>query len=205
MCLTPRQYNSSERINHSVWKTKIIQKQMTEIMEDLDECVSNGKYTDGEYLALSKEIQSEYEKYGKLEKLFTRIQENLTEYPRLLLSEFDGDVDEVLSFLSHKATGIPVPRPSYTTGPRPKWRRWVEQGFFTKEQVVTELMRVKFGDTMVENVMEDEGWERNDGKKGGWELTNELGIQLDGVFKNTEMYAQAREEGHYDIKELFGL
>jgi len=204
MCLTPHQYNTTERLNHNVWKTKILQKQMTEIMEDLDECVSNGKYTDGEYLALSKEIQSEYEKYGQLEKLFMEIQETIKRCETTALEQFNGDIDEMLDFLCHS----PLPNPRLRAQ-RAKWMRGkgLEKGRFTKEHAFTELIVALHGDEVVENELEAAGWERQtDGlATPGWELTHELGIQLDGILKNTEMYAARREEGHYELKELFGL
>ena len=208
MCLTPRQYNTTERLNHSVWKTKIIQKQMTEIMEDLDECVSNGKYTDGEYLALSKEIQSEYEKYGQLEKLFMEIRETMKRLEICALERFNGDIDETLSFLCHAPPSICPPT---VRARRAKWmgdnRKGLEKGRFRKEHALAELMVVWHGDDVVENELEAGGWERQGwvGEMGAWEFTYELGIQLDGILKNTELYAARREEGHYEVKELFGL
>ena len=204
MCLTPRQYNTTERLTHNVWKTKILQKQMTEIMEDLDECVSNGKYTDGEYLALSKEIKLDYEKYGKLEKLFMEIQETIKRYEIRALERFDGDVLETLKWLGYPSL---APNPKIAAR-RAEWleRRQLKNSVFQKEQALTELIVTTYGDDVVENVLEDEGWERQTGVvDGGWELTHELGIQFDDLLENHELYAQRREEGQYYIKEMYGL
>ena len=188
MCLTPRQYNTTERLNHTVWKTKIIQKQMTEIMEDLDECVSNGKYTDGEYLALSKEIQSGYEQHGKLEKIFTEIKGKIEEARIFMLERFDGNIDEALGFLS----GMSVTCRTSAAA-------------LSEEEVFTEAITTFHGDYVVEHAMNALGAERWGEKKCDWEWTHVVGIQLDGLLRNTDLYAQAREEGHYEVKELFGL
>jgi len=197
MCLTPRQYNTTERLNHTVWKTKILQKQMTEIMEDLDECVSNGKYTDGEYLAMSKDIQSEYETYGRLEKLFTRIQGNIKKTHNKFLRQHNGNVDDALSFIARECRHL---------APRGWHRGWAYGRFATlsEEEVLSEAIGSFYGDCLVENALEDGGWERQAAVVvGGWELTHELGIQFDDLLENHELYAQRREEGQYYIKEMF--
>jgi len=141
MCLTPRQYNTCERLNHIEWKTKIIQKQMTEIMEDLDECVSNGKYTDGEYLALSKEIKMWYETYGKLEKLFTEIQRQIKGQLLDCFARFNGDPVETLDFLCYGELRDPKARAR-----RAKWLRvWQGTPGFEKEYAFTELIVTIYG------------------------------------------------------------
>jgi len=171
---------------------------MTEIMEDLDECVSNGKYTDGEYLALSKEIKMWYETYGKLEKLFTEIQRQIKGQLLDCFARFNGDPVETLDFLCYGELRDPKARAR-----RAKWLRvWQGTPGFEKEYAFTELIVTIYGDNLVDNVLGDEGW---GGEMLGWDLTHDLGIQLDDVLKSTEFYAQRREEGHYDMKEMFGV
>ena len=82
MCLTKRQYSANTYIAHFLWQSQILQKQMTEIMEELEEAVAEEKYTDGEYLAMSKNIKSEYDKAACIIDMLTFIQKKLETHIR---------------------------------------------------------------------------------------------------------------------------
>ena len=201
MCLTQRQYSANTYLTHFLWEFKILQKQMTEIMDDLEEEVAEKKYTDGEYLAMSKNIKNEYDTFVMFEKYFTALKARMNSYMKSATDK--TPITKVIGMcVEFEKAGIrgPEPRPR---GPTP-WgdqspvaeAGWMDQhdqfSDFAMRTNGNRLMRGATEDTGL-SFLEEDGEDVTDSWQAAIERI-EYGIEM--KLNNTQMYADRGGSGY---------
>jgi len=174
---------------------------MTEIMDDLEEAVAEKKYTDGEYLAMSKNIKNEYDYFVMFEKYFTALKARVNSYMKSATDK--KPITKVVGMcVEFQKAGIhgPEPRRLGQTG----WGDQLpvaEAGWMDQHDQLSDFAMRTNGNRLMLGASEDTGLnffqEPDEEWAGRWEIALqgiEYGIEM--KLNNTQMYADRGAQGY---------